>query len=86
MILQDIKKTKGSIQKPLRITKENNSNRIGPQPLIFISSIGHILMNVFAKFDEIPSMILQDIKETKCYGHPIKNHREITPIAVAPSP
>ena len=26
-------------------------------------------MNVFAKFDEIPSMILQDIKQTKCYGH-----------------
>ena len=26
-------------------------------------------MNVFEKFDEIPSMILQDIKETKCYGH-----------------
>ena len=26
-------------------------------------------MNVFAKFDDIPSMILQDIKETKCYGH-----------------
>ena len=26
-------------------------------------------MNVFAKFDEIPSMILQDIKETKHYGH-----------------
>ena len=26
-------------------------------------------MNVFAKFDEIPSMILQDIKETKCYGN-----------------
>ena len=25
-------------------------------------------MNVFTKFDEIPSMILQDIKETKCYG------------------
>ena len=24
---------------------------------------------MFAKFDEIPSMILQDIKETKCYGH-----------------
>ena len=33
-------------------------------------------MNVFAKFDEIPSMILQDIKETKRYGHPIKNHKE----------
>ena len=26
-------------------------------------------MNVFAKFDEIPSMILQHIKEIKCYGH-----------------
>ena len=26
-------------------------------------------MNVFVKFDEIPSMTLQDIKETKCYGH-----------------
>ena len=26
-------------------------------------------MNVFAKFDEIPSMILQDIRETKRYGH-----------------
>ena len=30
MILQDIKKTKGSIQKPLRITTGNNSNSIGP--------------------------------------------------------
>ena len=26
-------------------------------------------MNVFAKFDEIPSMTPQDIKETKRYGH-----------------
>ena len=26
-------------------------------------------MNVFAKFDEIPSMILEVIKETKCNGH-----------------
>ena len=26
-------------------------------------------MNVFAKFNEIPSMLLQDIKETKRYGH-----------------
>ena len=26
-------------------------------------------MNVFAKFDDIPSMILRDIKETKRYGH-----------------
>ena len=25
-------------------------------------------MNMFAKFDEIPAMTLQDIKETKRYG------------------
>ena len=28
-------------------------------------------MNVFAKFDENPLMILQDIKETKRYGHTV---------------
>ena len=26
-------------------------------------------MNVFVKFDEIPSIILKVIRETKCYGH-----------------
>ena len=28
-------------------------------------------MNVFAKFDEIPSMTLEAIKETKRYGHTV---------------
>ena len=28
-------------------------------------------MNVFAKFDEIPSMILEVIKETKRFGHTV---------------
>ena len=28
-------------------------------------------MNMFAKFDEIPSIILQDIKETKRYGNTV---------------
>ena len=28
-------------------------------------------MNVFAKFDEIPSMIIEVIKETKRYGHTV---------------
>ena len=28
-------------------------------------------MNAFAKFDEIPSMILEVIKETKRYGHTV---------------
>ena len=58
-----------SIQKPFRITKGNNSYSIGPSPYFFISSICLVHMKVFAKFDEIPSMTLQDIKETKRYGH-----------------
>ena len=37
--------------------------------LLFISKICLVHMNVFAKFDEIPSMIPQDIKKTKRYGH-----------------
>ena len=43
-------------------------------------------MNVFAKFDEIPSMILKVIKETKRYGHTKELQRERTPIVLAPSP
>ena len=35
---------------------------------------------MFTRFDEIPSMTLQDIKETH-----LKLQREITPIVLAPS-
>ena len=38
---------------------------------LIISSISLVHMNVFAKFDEIPSMILKVIKETKRYGHTV---------------
>ena len=38
-------------------------------PYFFISSICLVHMNVFAKFDEIPLMILKVIKETKRIGH-----------------
>ena len=31
---------------------------LAPSPYFFISSICHVYMNVFAKFDEIPSMPL----------------------------
>ena len=31
-------------------------------------------MNVFAKFDGIPLMILEVIKETKRYGHMLRTH------------
>ena len=40
-------------QKPLIITKGNNSNRIGPSPYSFIMNICMVNMNVFARFDEI---------------------------------
>ena len=44
----------------LRIKKGNNSNSIGPQPLGFIISTCICLedRNVFARFNEIPSMTL----------------------------
>ena len=41
------------IQKPFRITKGNNSNRIGPWPLHFIRNMCLVYMNLFARFDEI---------------------------------
>ena len=53
------------IHKPLRITKGNNSHRNGPSSLLFIIIICPIDMNVYARFDEIPSIILEDIKKTK---------------------
>ena len=56
------------IQKSLRITKGNNSLTIAPSPNIFIISISLVDLNVFARFDEIPSMSLQDIKKTKRTG------------------
>ena len=51
-------------KKAFRITKGNNSNRIGP-----LLKVCLVYMNMFARFDEIPTMTLQDIKETKLYRH-----------------
>ena len=56
------------IHKLLRITKGNNSIEMAPSPYIFIMSIGPVDINQYARFDEIPSMTLKDIKETKRYG------------------
>ena len=55
------------IHKPLRITKGNNSHRNGPSSLLFIIIICPVDMNVYPRFDEIPSITLKDIKKTKCY-------------------
>ena len=41
---------------------------MAPSPYIFIISIGPADMNKYARFDEIPSMTLKDIKETKRCG------------------
>ena len=56
------------IQKPLKITKGNNYKEMADRPYIFIISICLVYMNEFARFDEIPSITLQDIQETKRYG------------------
>ena len=52
------------IQKLLRITKGNNSIEMAPSPYILIIStcICPVDMNKYARFDEIPSMTLKDIK------------------------
>ena len=41
---------------------------MAPSPYIFIISIGPVDMNKYARFDEIPSRTLKDIKETKRNG------------------
>ena len=56
------------IHKPLRITKGNNSYRNDPSSLLFIIIICPVDMNVYARFDEIPSITVEDIKKTKRYG------------------
>ena len=56
------------IHKPLRITKGNNSHRNGPSSLLLIQIICPVDINVYARFDEIPSITLKDIKKTKRYG------------------
>ena len=53
------------IHKPLRITKGNNSHRNGRSSLLFIITICPVNMNVYARFDEIPSITHKDSKKTK---------------------
>ena len=55
------------IEKPL-LRRKIIVTELDPSTDVFIISICLVIMNVFARFDEIPSMTLQDIKETKPYG------------------
>ena len=50
-------------QNPLRITKGNNSHRIGPKPLFFNDNVYLEDINVFARSDEISSLPVENIKE-----------------------
>ena len=51
------------------ITKGNNSNIIGPSPYFSIVNVLLVDINLFTKFDEIPSLHAQVIKEKpKCRG------------------
>ena len=70
-------------QNALKITNGNKSNRIGPWPLIqmFI-----LWISMFCKFDEIPSLPLQNIKEKKQNVVDKEFQRAITLTDLAPSP
>ena len=74
MTLQDIKENVSMLQKPLRITKENNSHRIGPLLLNITLSICPLDMNVYTRFDEIPSMTLHRYRGNKT----LQTHRLTT--------
>ena len=56
------------IKSHLELQREIALIELAPSPYFFVKSICLVYTNMFAKFDEIPAMILQDIKETKCYG------------------
>ena len=49
---------------------------MAPSPYIFIISIGPVDMNKYARFDEIPSMTLKDIKETNVTDERTDRQRE----------
>ena len=52
-------------QNSLRITKGNNSHRIGPKPFFSIINVYLEDISVFARFDEIPSLPVENIKKKK---------------------
>ena len=56
------------IKSHLELQREITLIELAPSPYFFVKSICLVFINMFAKFDEIPAMTLQDIKETKCYG------------------
>ena len=57
---------------------------MAPSPYIFIISIGPVDMNMYARFDKIPSMTLKDIKETKRYGRTDERTDNMKTVTIPP--
>ena len=55
------------IKSHLELQREITLIELAPSPYFFVRSIRLLYTNMFVKFDEIPAMTLQDIKETKRY-------------------
>ena len=60
-------KHKPYIKHHLELQREIAPIELAPSPYILIKSICLVDMNMFAKFDQLPAMTFQDIKETKRY-------------------
>ena len=56
------------IKSHLELQREITLIELAPSPYFVVQSICLVYMNMFARFDENPTMTLQDIKETKRYG------------------
>ena len=56
------------IKSHLELQREITLIELAPSPYFFVLSICLAYINMFARFDEIPAMSLQDIKKTKRYG------------------
>ena len=65
MHYHSILKHKSDIKSHLELQREITLIELSPSPHFFIKSICLVDMSMFARFDEIPAMTLQDIKETK---------------------
>ena len=64
--LQDIKEI-CTYKSHYELQREITLIELAPSPYSFILNICFVYMNVFAQFDAIPSMTLQDIKEICTY-------------------
>ena len=58
----------GELKSHLELLREITLLELASSPYFFALSICLVYMNKFARFDGIPAMTLQVIKETKCYG------------------